>query len=144
MDRKYYVWGGVLLALVLVVGIIYPRPTSVVERIVEKLGATPGGTIPGEELCVNGVCTITKSGFCAATSTPISVRNPHNATSTVSTFIDFTGTSTSAISYALGTSTLPSLPVSLTMFSATVDGMNLLSSSSIPIATRSYFRSGSA
>src|SRR3990167_11441918 len=115
MDRKIIVGGGVLL-LVLVLGIYFPRPVSVVEsqvqdmvnKIVVRYGAMPGGTVPGEELCLNGVCTIIKSGALTSSSTPMSVRNPFSATSTAKLEIEFTGTSTSAISYDAGTSTLPS------------------------------------
>ena len=70
--------------------------------------AFPGNTVPGDELCINNVCTIVKQGNLLASSTPLSVKNPFSATSTVIAEVETTGTSTSAISYDMGTSTLPS------------------------------------
>ena len=96
MDRKYYVWGGVLLALVLVVGIIYPRPTSVVERIVEKLGATPGDTLNTESWTVNGVRTyFYSSAFGNASTTVCSFRTPSATTTVVMASMNFTNGTTS-------------------------------------------------
>ena len=49
MNRNYIIGGGVLLLIILVIGVIFPRPgPSVIERVVKevtKLGAFPGGDI---------------------------------------------------------------------------------------------------
>lgn len=42
MNRKYILWGGVLL-LILALGVIFPRPiTELTDKIIEKFGAIPG------------------------------------------------------------------------------------------------------
>lgn len=86
--------------------------TTVVERVVDKIGAVSNIRNVGPELGINGLNTIVVSGtFVDATTTIVSVANPFPATATV-TFIAIkdTGVATTSFYIGCGTSARASAP----------------------------------
>lgn len=75
-----------------------------------KFGSLVGDEVNGNYFTVGRIQKYYNSVACSnATSTLVSVINPHQATSSIVWSLQLTGTSTNNITYDLGTSTLPSL-----------------------------------
>src|SRR3990167_6546851 len=89
MDKKYYVWGGILLALVLVLGMLFPRPgPSVVEKVIERLGAIPGTSVDSNYFSIGGIEFYQNGvGFTATSSVFCSFKNPFAPATTSIDFI---------------------------------------------------------
>src|SRR3990167_9801120 len=89
MDRKYLIGGGVLLALVLVLGMFFPRPgPSVVERVIERLGATPGTSVDSKFYSIGGQNFYQAAvGFDATSSVLCAFKNPFAPATTSIDFI---------------------------------------------------------
>ena len=122
MNKNLQIAG--LVALVLIVGwlgVSYPVP-AVVEKIVERLGASPGPDRFNPIESMNGVCRAFYSGeFTDATTTVLSIKNPFNATSTA-VLVNVYGTNgTTSILLSFGTSSTPSAQLTTNLIT---DGFN--------------------
>lgn len=113
MDKKYYVLGGVL-ALVLVLGMLFPRPgQSVIERVIEKLGANPGTDFSSTFLKFNGIEHQYSSQAFNVASTTLCAFKPGATSTVLRTFINVKNATSSAIVIDLAKSTNPSATTSL-------------------------------
>src|SRR3990167_11254781 len=109
---------GVAVVFAVIFGVAYLKPTAITNvvnvpepRVDERdFGAIPGTDV-GPLFCIGGICEYRQSGaFGSSGSSPIvSFLNPFGATSTAAISLTQTGTSTSAITYYAGTTTLPSV-----------------------------------
>lgn len=109
MEKKYLAWGGVLLAIVLLLGVFFPRPgPSVIERVVEKLGGFSGPVIDSPFLSVNGIEHLYDRQAFSTASTTLCFFRP-NATSTLlRAFANVKTATGTAIVVDFGKSTNPS------------------------------------
>ena len=109
MDRKYLIGGGVLLALVLVLGMFFPRPgPSVVERVIERLGATPGTSVDSKFYSIGGQNFYQAAvGFDATSSVLCAFKNPFAPATTSIDFISVSRTTSfaAASEFDISTST---------------------------------------
>ena len=109
MDKKYYVWGGILLALVLVLGMLFPRPgPSVIEKVIERLGAIPGTSVDSNYFSIGGIEFYQSgAGFMATSSVLCSFKNPFAPATTSIDFISVKRTTgfTAATEFDISTST---------------------------------------
>src|SRR3990167_1841969 len=119
MDNiKNYLVAGVVLLVVAIVGIVYPRPVpvidnvrSVTDRVDEwmetRLGAIPGTTIDSQVITVGGVDIGYVGKPIAGTSSVLcSIRNPFSSTSTIDKLtIKRTSGFAAATEYDVSTST---------------------------------------
>lgn|SRR3990167_949863 len=117
MEKKYIV-AGVLLALVLVLGMLFPRPDgSLVDKIVqivkEQLGASPGPAVSSNYFSVGGIEFFNKRTFTASSSVVCSITNPWSSvagrgTSTIDNLtVAINGGHSAAYEYTVSTSTSP-------------------------------------
>jgi hypothetical protein len=99
--------GGVAVALILSVIAVTNQPTErVVERVIERqLGASPGPDRSWEEESINGLgFKYVSVAATSGTSTPCRIKGPA-ATSTVVTTFSITTPTTTALTWAVSTST---------------------------------------
>lgn len=108
MDRKYILLGGVLL-LVLILGVVFPRPiTQVVEKVKKSIGAISGPDIYSPYLRIDEVeQRYFSSKFSNASTTLCSFRTPDSTSTLVFGSAQITTATSSATAWTLGKSTLP-------------------------------------
>src|SRR3990167_621259 len=108
MNRKIFLWGGVLLSIVLILGVMFPRPSQqVVEKIVEKLGAFPGPDISSSYLIFNGIeHKYFSTNFNTASTTVCSFRLPNATTTLITGSLSLTTATGSAMTWEFGKSTV--------------------------------------
>ena len=106
MNNKY-ILGGIVVG-VLILGVVFPRGNTVVERIVREVGAVSGPDISSPYLSVNSVRSEFRSFKTGtATSTPCQIPIPIG-TSTLAHFSFLVASTTgTAASFDIGTSTTP-------------------------------------
>jgi len=110
---------------------------EVIDQIsdVPKLSAWPGDTL-GEKMCFGELCKWYKSGACFTASTTLfSVKNPFNATSTVSlSSFQITESASSSIMMEVGTSTTATVGFATKYDSGVlVDGVTIATSTNATI-----------
>ena len=110
MDKKNLLVSAGVALVVVVLGLVLFGKPAVVERVVERLGATPGNVIPGDFVSVNGIDKYYVAGNCVtSTSTRFSVRNPAQATSTATLLYLTAQINATNTTWNVGTSTLSSI-----------------------------------
>ena len=106
--KNNYLWGGII-TVVLILGVIFPRSGgSVIERVIEKVGGTPGTTVSSETFSIGGR-NFAKIGrnLTATSSVVCSIKNPFGtATTSIETLgVHFESSFAAATEFTISTST---------------------------------------
>jgi len=85
MELKHILVSLGISVLVVALGLsLFTSEPSIVERVIERIGASPGPDRFNSRECINEVCTnYVRSQMVLATTTPCALRGPLNASSTI-------------------------------------------------------------